>query len=115
MALPDFDSGFSATKHYAKHVLGVKVRKRGKLTAGDVADMPEFRGPGGLKRYRNSARDFMAGNGPEGSISLPSSSGGMFRVDPQSGYFGYMNSSGTISTFFRPKGDPVDYFWSQFK
>ncbi len=39
----------------------------------------------------------------------------MFRVDPKTGYVGYMNSSGTISTVYRPKGDPVDYFWSQFK
>lgn len=40
----------------------------------------------------------------------------MFRVDPKTGYFGFMNSSGTISTFFRPKDiDPVEYFWSQFQ
>jgi hypothetical protein len=57
----------------------------------------------------------MSGAGPKGSISLPSSGGGTFRVDLKTGYFGSMNSSGTISTFFRPQGDPVNYFWSQFK
>ncbi|MFF3749767.1 hypothetical protein ACFYYH_04795 [Streptomyces sp. NPDC002018] len=77
--------------------------------------MPEFKGPGGRVRYREAAQQFMSGAGPEGSISLPSSGGGMFGVDPKAGYFGYMNSSGTISTFYRPKGDPVEYFWSRFK
>ncbi|MFJ8104610.1 polymorphic toxin-type HINT domain-containing protein [Streptomyces sp. NPDC096132] len=112
---PDFNSSYSAVRHYAKHVLGIKAGKKGKLAALEGADMPEFRGSRGFARYREAARDFMSGAGPEGSISLPSSSGGMFRVDPQSGYFGYMNSSGSISTFFRPKGSPVEYFWSQFR
>ncbi|WP_149825301.1 polymorphic toxin-type HINT domain-containing protein [Streptomyces tailanensis] len=113
--LPDFNSSFSAVRHYSKHVLGVKGGKKGKLSAvPGGGNMPEFRGPGGYARYREAARSFMSGAGPKGSISLPSTSGGMFRVDPKTGYFGYMNSSGTISTFYRPKGDPVDYFWSQF-
>lgn len=77
--------------------------------------MPEFEGPGGRERYIEAAQKFMSGRGPKGSISMPSSTVGMFRVDPKTGYFGYMNSSGTISTFFRPQGDPVEYFWSQFK
>ncbi|MFV2118033.1 hypothetical protein ACE14D_06145 [Streptomyces sp. Act-28] len=77
--------------------------------------MSEFKGQGGYERYRETARSFMAGAGPEGSVTLPSSSGGFFRVDPATGYFGYMNSSGSISTFFRPHGDPMQYFWKQFK
>jgi RHS repeat-associated protein len=112
-----FNSPQSANRHYGKHVLGVQAGKKGKLTAvKGGGNMPEFKGPGGRARYIKAAQDFMSGPGPKGSISMPSSSVGMFRVDPKTGYFGYMNSSGTISTFFRPKDmDPVDYFWSQFK
>ncbi|MEU1055302.1 RHS repeat-associated core domain-containing protein [Streptomyces sp. NPDC005876] len=113
---PNFNSVQSANRHYSKHVLGVQAGNKGKLKAVDGGgNMPEFKGPNGRTRYREAAQQFMSGAGPKGSISLPHPSGGMFRVDPKTGYFGYMNSSGTISTFFRPKGDPVEYFWSQFK
>ncbi|MFG1706387.1 DNRLRE domain-containing protein [Nonomuraea sp. M3C6] len=114
--LPDFNSFMSAYRHYAKHVLGVLISKTGKqIKAGEAPGMPEFKS-GGFAAYRSAARNFMGGAGPEGSISLATKGGGMFRVDPKTGYFGYMNSSGTISTFFRVTHmDPVDYFWSQFK
>lgn len=112
----DFASIKSMNEHYAKHVHGVKVGKNGKQTAvKDGGDMPEFRGPNGRQQYHDAARSFMSGAGPQGSVSLPSSSGGMFRVDPKTGYFGYMNASGTISTFYRPRGDVMQYFWKQFK
>ncbi|WP_406099914.1 RHS repeat domain-containing protein [Streptomyces sp. NBC_01013] len=111
-----FNSNSSAARHYSKHVLAVIAKNRGKVKVNPKGiDMPEFKGPQGRKRYGEAARSFMSGNGPEGSLSLPSSSGGMYRVDPNSGYFGYMNSSGTISTFFRTEGDPMAYFLEQFK
>jgi hypothetical protein len=116
VARADFNFNMSAANHYTKHVLGIKVGKKGKLTAlAKGADMPEFRGVGGRKKYREAARTFMSGAGPEGSISLSSESGGMFRVDPKAGYFGYMNASGKVSTFYRPDRDVVGYFWKQFK
>ncbi|GGW30570.1 RHS repeat-associated core domain-containing protein [Streptomyces xantholiticus] len=116
-ARPDFNSPMSAWGHYEKHVLGVKRNKRGKVTgpAKEPPNMPEFKGQGGYERYRETARSFMSGGGPEGSVTLPSSSGGFFRVDQKTGYFGYMNASGTISTFFRPHMDPMQYFREQFK
>jgi len=116
--LPNFNSRLSATRHYSDHVLGVKVNGKGKVTgpSKQPANMPEFRGVGGFERYRNTARTFMSGDGPAGSITLPGNSpGSFFRVDPSTGYFGYMNSGGTISTFFRPHKDPMEYFWEQFK
>jgi hypothetical protein len=116
--LPDFNSQLSARRHYTDHVLGVRVNSKGKVVgpSKQAANMPEFRGARGFEKYRNAARSFMSGDGPRGSITLPGRSpGSFFRVDPSTGYFGYMNSSGTISTFFRPHGDPMEYFWEQFK
>ncbi|WP_406165459.1 RHS repeat-associated core domain-containing protein [Streptomyces sp. NBC_00996] len=116
--LPDFNSRLSAVRHYSDHVLGVRINGKGKVSgpSKQPANMPEFRGVGGFDKYRNAARSFMSGSGPRGSITLPGTSpGSFFRVDPSTGYFGYMNSSGTISTFFRPHSDPMQYFWEQFK
>jgi pyocin large subunit-like protein len=80
--------------------------------------MPEFdpaNGGGGFAAYRQAASDFMSGEGPEGSHTLYTQAGGMFRVQPSTGYFGYLNSGGTISTFFRPTDqDPFDYYIDQF-
>lgn len=115
--LPDFNSTLSANRHYSAHVLGVKVNKKGKITGStaEPANMPEFRGAHGRARYRSAARAFMSGNGPSGSVTMPGDvPGSFFRVDPSTGYFGYMNSGGTISTFFRPHKDPMQYFWEQF-
>ncbi|MYY80838.1 MULTISPECIES: DUF6531 domain-containing protein [unclassified Streptomyces] len=116
--LPDFNSTLSANRHYSAHVLGVKINKKGRVTGPTLepANMPEFRGAQGRARYRSAARTFMSGNGPSGSITMPGDTpGSFFRVDPRTGYFGYMNSGGTISTFFRPHKNPVQYFWEQFK
>ncbi|WP_422125638.1 polymorphic toxin-type HINT domain-containing protein [Streptomyces caatingaensis] len=102
---PDFNSDLSAAAHYAKHVKGVDIRlKKGKQREPRAveADMPEFDRPGGRKAYRQAARDFMSGDGPDSAISVNTASGGMHRFDPNTGYYGYMNSSGSISTFFRP-------------
>ncbi|WP_406302322.1 polymorphic toxin-type HINT domain-containing protein [Streptomyces sp. NBC_00885] len=109
---PDFNSDLSAAVHYAKHVKGVDVRlKRGKQREPRAveADMPEFDRLGGRKAYRQTARDFMSGDGPDSAISVGTASGGMHRFDPTTGYYGYMNSSGSISTFFRPT-DGLSYF-----
>ncbi len=116
-ARPDFHSPLSAWGHYEKHVLGVKRNKKGKITgpSKEPPNMPEFKGQGGYERYRETARSFMSGAGPDGSVTLPSESGGFFRINKESGYFGYMNASGSISTFFRPHMDPMKYFREQFK
>ncbi|MGW7455163.1 RHS repeat-associated core domain-containing protein [Streptomyces sp. NPDC054787] len=109
---PDFNSTQSANDHYAKHVKGVDVRrKKGKQREPKAveADMPEFDHMGGKLAYREAARDFMSGDGPDGSISVWTSSGGMHRFDPATGYYGYLNSGGTISTFFRP-AEGLSYF-----
>ncbi|MFD8599184.1 polymorphic toxin-type HINT domain-containing protein [Kitasatospora sp. NPDC059646] len=109
---PDFNSNQSAGAHYAKHVKGVDFRiKKGAPREPRAVDpdMPEFDGPGGRAAYREAARDFMAGDGPDGSISVTTASGGMHRFDPTTGYYGYLNSGGTISTFFRPD-DGLSYF-----
>ncbi|WP_238442273.1 RHS repeat domain-containing protein [Streptomyces pratensis] len=114
---PDFNSPISGLNHYEKHVMGIKRNKRGKVTGPtkEKPNMPEFTGQGGYEAYRDTARSFMSGAGPQGSVTLPSSSAGFFRIDQKTGYFGYMNDSGTISTFFRPHMDPMEYFWEQFK
>ncbi|MGW1278876.1 RHS repeat-associated core domain-containing protein [Streptomyces tsukubensis] len=116
VARPDFNSPMSAWGHYEKHVLGVKRNNKGKLVGAPKQEpnMPEFHGQGGFERYRETARSFMAGAGPEGSVTLPSAAGGFFRIDPKTGYFGYMNKSGTISTFFRTHVDPMQYFGEQW-
>ncbi|MGW0750367.1 hypothetical protein, partial [Streptomyces sp. NPDC002587] len=109
---PDFNSTQSANDHYAKHVKGVDVRrKKGKQREPKAveADMPEFDHMGGKRAYREAARDFMSGDGPDGSITVQTSSGGMHRFDPATGYYGYLNSGGTISTFFRPQ-EGLSYF-----
>lgn len=109
---PDFNSTQSANDHYAKHVKGVDVRrKKGKQREPRAveADMPEFDQIGGKRAYREAARDFMNGDGPDGSITVRTSSGGMHRFDPATGYYGYLNSGGSISTFFRPQ-EGLSYF-----
>jgi hypothetical protein len=108
----DFNSNLSAAVHYAKHVKGVDVRlKKGKQREPRAieADMPEFDRLGGRKAYRKTARDFMSGDGPDSAISVTTGSGGMHRFDPSTGYYGYMNSGGSISTFFRP-AEGLSYF-----
>ncbi|WP_441246619.1 LamG-like jellyroll fold domain-containing protein [Kitasatospora sp. McL0602] len=110
---PDFNSDQSAGAHYAKHVKGVDFRIKKGVPREPRAvdpDMPEFNGPGGRKAYRETARDFMASDGPYGSISVQTTTGGMHRFDPATGYYGYLNSGGTISTFFRPE-DGLLYFY----
>lgn len=69
--------------------------------------MPEF---GSLTDYRVAARQFMGG--PAGPGVIQRSRGtDIIRVDPATGYFGVRSQNGSIRTFFRPDGDPVDYFW----
>jgi hypothetical protein len=76
--------------------------------------MPEF-AAGGMSAYEQAGINFLSGDGPVGSYTLYTMGGGMFRVQPSTGYFGYVNSSGTISTFFRVTNqDPFQYFLDQF-
>ncbi|MFE7245168.1 polymorphic toxin-type HINT domain-containing protein [Streptomyces sp. NPDC057580] len=115
---PDFNSTKSAVDHYVKHVRGLDFRlKKGVFRATREStpiqlrnvDMPEFSGVGGRRAYREAARDFMHGDGPYGSITHVAPSGAIHRFDPASGYYGLVNSGGTISTFFRPS-DGLSYF-----
>ncbi|MEU3616593.1 polymorphic toxin-type HINT domain-containing protein [Streptomyces sp. NPDC006872] len=109
---PDFNSDLSANGHYAKHVKGVDFRiKKGRVREPRAweASMPEFDRLGGRRAYREAARDFMHGDGPDGSITVRTSGGAMHRFDPSTGYYGYLNNGGTISTFFRP-ADGLSYF-----
>ncbi|MFD7865554.1 RHS repeat-associated core domain-containing protein [Streptomyces sp. NPDC059783] len=115
---PDFSSTKSAVDHYVKHVRGLDFRlKKGLFRATREStpvqlrsvDMPEFASVGGRRAYREAARDFMGGDGPDGSITHVALSGAIHRFDPASGYYGLVNSGGTISTFFRP-ADGLRYF-----
>ncbi|WP_242620658.1 polymorphic toxin-type HINT domain-containing protein [Streptomyces sp. BK239] len=109
---PDFNSTLSANGHYSKHVKGVDFRiKKGKVREprAHEASLPEFDRLGGRRAYREAARDFMDGDGPDGSITVRTRTGGMHRFDPSTGYYGYLNGGGTISTFFRPK-EGLTYF-----
>ncbi|MEH0579350.1 MULTISPECIES: polymorphic toxin-type HINT domain-containing protein [Streptomyces] len=109
---PDFNSDLSANGHYSKHVKGVDFRiKKGRVREPQAwdASLPEFDRLGGRKAYREAARDFMHGDGPDGSITVRTPSGAVHRFDPSTGYYGYLNSGGTISTFFRP-AEGLSYF-----
>jgi hypothetical protein len=113
---PDFNSDQSAQNHWETHAQGIRRNSDGSIKSQGTPDMPEYDTPTGPAEYRQAARDFMSGDGPEGSHSLYTRAGGMFRVHPDSGVFGYMNSSGTISTFFRvTRKDAFEYFLDQFR
>ncbi|WP_433023397.1 RHS repeat-associated core domain-containing protein [Kribbella sp. CA-294648] len=113
----DFANDRTAFRHYSKHVQGVILKPKGKYglkKTGDeyAGDLPEFRG---FAEYRQNARLFMGGGAQPGSIEgIRPSDGAIIRVDPVSGYFGVRSRSGSIITFFRPDGDPMDYYWSQY-
>lgn len=108
----DFASNQAAFRHYAKHAKGVVLGSRGSATAKPGgADMPEF---GSFGSYRAAARQFMGGGKPPGAVEGIRRGGDLLRVDPKSGYFGIRSPGGVIRTFFRPDGDPLSYFRSQF-
>ncbi|MCP4088095.1 MAG: hypothetical protein GY745_24085, partial [Actinomycetia bacterium] len=107
----DFADDAAAFGHYSKHVKGIELRPNGsyRLKPGG-ADLPEF---GSFAEYRGAARTFLGADPPPGVLQGYRGTD-LLRVDPKTGYFGVRSESGTIRTFFRPDGDPVDYFWGQF-
>jgi len=98
--------------HFAKHVKGVILRSNGvALPKPGGADMPEFTS---FSTYRSTARSFFDPTPSPGVLQGYRADGDLLRVDPSTGYFGVLSPNGTIRTFFRPDGDPVAYFRSQF-
>ncbi|WP_146197287.1 RHS repeat-associated core domain-containing protein [Promicromonospora sp. AC04] len=106
----DFASRELAFKHYSKHVLGVVLGPNGSARPKPGgADMPEL---GSFTQYRAAARDLMGGSLPDGVMEKTRGTD-VLRVDPRTGYFGVRSQDGTIRTFFRPDGDPVQYYLGQ--
>ncbi|MCO7237614.1 polymorphic toxin-type HINT domain-containing protein [Aeromicrobium sp. CnD17-E] len=108
-SVADFGSKAEAFKHYAKHSKGVVLDKGDAAVKRGGADMPEF---ASLAEYRVAARDFMGGAAGDGVLEKMRGTD-LLRVDPSTGHFGVRTSDGRIRTFFRPDGDPVEYFWRQ--
>lgn len=107
----DFADDAAAFGHYSKHVKGIELRPNGgyRLKPGG-ADLPEF---GSFAEYRNAARSFLSPDAPPGVLQGYRGTD-LVRLDPKTGYFGVRAQNGNIRRFFRPDGDPVAYFWSQF-
>jgi hypothetical protein len=112
---PDFASKKLAFEHYAKHVRGVKMGAKGRLTVkAGGPDLPEF---GSFKEYLAAARRFHSGSPGQGVLEGVRADGDFVRFDPSTGYFGIRTPSSTIRTFFRPDGNPaarLQYFLDQF-
>lgn len=100
--------GRRAFSYCSKHVKGIEMRANGGYRL--KPDMPEF---GSFHEYRSAARAFMTPDSPNGVLQGYRGTD-LLRVDPKSGYFGVRTTGGNIRTFFRPDGDPVAYYRSQF-
>lgn len=50
---------------------------------------------------------------PKGVRQGKNQNGEIIRLDKKNGYFGVKTRNGRIKTFFRPNGDPLNYFKGQ--
>ncbi len=107
----DFSSTKTAFEHYAKHSLGIVLKSNGRAVPkpSGMGDTPEL---ATFAQYRTAAQDLLGGSKPAGVLEKTRGTDKL-RLDPDTGYFGVRTADDVIKTFFRPDGDPMDYYLKQ--
>lgn len=106
MPLPKFANSLKAFEHYAKHVKGIVIKKKGKyILKNGGADMPFYNTQ---SEYIAAAQKFFTQPG-KNVLTGFEKNGDKVMFDMDTGFFGVITKNNVIRTYFKPD-DGVEYF-----